>query len=576
MTIRSRFVEPIPMCSLQTRIFGSATEELPDFQKPVFIDADRPKSHVVSRSDFRLLSKRIALGLIDAGLEAQDRVLVYSGNTIFYSSLFLGVLMAGGIYTGASPNFTARELAHQLRDSGAKFVFAAPENLPVAIEAAVSAGISPSRIYIFGADDYRAVTQFVAFSDDHSNGPRHWTELISGNEVAARDWIWFEPEDPASTTCCLNYSSGTTGVPKGVEVTHHSYVANCVQVISLLNKAPGIEEFRQRERTLCFLPLYHAFAQTYFGAIFPALHVPVYIMAAYNFEKMLQHIQNFRITTLVAVPPVLISMAKNPIAKKYDISSLENISGGAAPLSGDTIEEVGKMCSPSASVRQGWGMTEMTCYISSWDPSVKNESASVGELMPNLSARLMQLDGKTKITRPHERGEIWLTGPTLMKAYWKNDKATSDTVHIDADGTRWMKTGDVGFVDRYETGALFYIVDRIKELIKVKGIQVAPAELEATLLENEKVSDAAVVGVTINGHEVPRAYVVKSGGSQITAEEVAQWMEGKVSKHKHLKGGVCFIDAIPKNPSGKILRRTLRDQAQREVGDRKPFDSKLV
>ncbi|KAJ0387175.1 hypothetical protein COL922a_002787 [Colletotrichum nupharicola] len=299
-------------------------------------------------------------------------------------------------------------------------------------------------------------------------------------------------------------------------------------------------------------------------------------MAVYNFERMLQHIQNFRITTLVAVPPVLVSMAKNPIAKKYDMSSLENISGGAAPLSGDTIEEVGKMCSPGASVRQGWGMTEMTCYISSWDPNVKNESASVGELMPNLSARLMQLDGKTMITRPHERGEIWLTGPTLMKAYWKNKKATGDTMHVDADGTRWMKTGDVGFVDRYETGALFYIVDRIKELIKVKGIQVAPAELEATLLENENVSDAAVVGVTINGHEVPRAYVVKSGGSQITAEEVAQWMEGKVSKHKHLKGGVCFIDAIPKNPSGKILRRSLRDQARKEVGDRKPFDSKLI
>ncbi|KAF9879301.1 AMP-binding enzyme [Colletotrichum karsti] len=577
MTIRSRFCEPIPASSLPTWVFGSASGPISNPHKPVFIDADRPKSHSLSTAEFRLLSKKIALGLISDGLVSEDRVLVFSGNNIIYPSLFLGVLMAGGIYTGASPHFTARELLHQLQDSAAKYIFVAPERLPIAIEAASTIpGFPLSQIFIFGADDYSAVPQFASLGDAHGNGPRHWTELTFGNEIEARTWDWVEPKDPSSTTCCLNYSSGTTGVPKGVEVTHKSYIANCVQVIHLMDRAPSAKEFRKRERVLCFLPLYHAFAQTYFGAIFPRLRVPVYIMPAYQFDKMLQHIEAFRITTLVAVPPVLVSMAKNPATKKHDLTCLEKISCGAAPLSGDVIEEVEKLCSPRASVTQGWGMTEMTCYITDWDANIKANSAAVGELMPNCSARLMQLDGKTPITKPYERGELWVTGPTVMKGYWRNQKATHETVHVDADGTRWMKTGDVGFVDRYEPGAIFHIVDRIKELIKVKGIQVAPAELEAILLENVNVADAAVVGVTINGQELPRAYIVKSAGSVVTEKEIAEWMEGKFARHKHLTGGVSFVEAIPKNPSGKILRRALRENAQREVGDRKPFQSKIA
>lgn len=194
------------------------------------------------------------------------------------------------------------------------------------------------------------------------------------------------------------------------------------------------------------------------------------------------------------------------------------------------------------------GMTEVTCTAMSWDPAITIASTSVGEMLPNTSARLMKLDGSGEIMQAKEPGELWVTGPTLMKAYWNKPEATADTLHVDADGTRWLKTGDIAYVETYGPGALFHVVDRLKELIKVKGNQVAPAELEGVLLENKAIADAAVVGVTIGGEEVPRAYVVPSAGAKITEAEVATWMEGKVTRYKRLAGGVVFVDEVPKNP----------------------------
>jgi acyl-CoA synthetase (AMP-forming)/AMP-acid ligase II len=201
-------------------------------------------------------------------------------------------------------------------------------------------------------------------------------------------------------------------------------------------------------------------------------------------------------------------------------------------------------------VRQGWGMTEVTCTCMSWDPLLLAGTASkgVGELMPNCRARIMELDGKTEITKANTPGEVWVTGPTLMKGYWKKPEATRDTTVMGRDGTRWLKTGDIGYVDKYEPGAIFHIVDRLKELIKVKGNQVAPAELEAVLLERPDIIDAAVVGVTIQGEELPRAYIVMSDDSKATEKEIAEWMAKRVAKHKQLRGGVVFTNEVPKNP----------------------------
>ncbi len=202
-------------------------------------------------------------------------------------------------------------------------------------------------------------------------------------------------------------------------------------------------------------------------------------------------------------------------------------------------------------IRQGWGMTELTCSATGWDPElVRGSTAAVGELMPNFSARIMKPDGSAEIREAGRPGELWVSGPTLMRGYWGRPDATRDTVVTDADGTRWLRTGDVAFVERYAPGGLWHVVDRLKELIKVRGNQVAPAELEALLLDNAGVADVAVVGVTIGGEEFPRAYVVQSPSpaTRQSEKEIAAWMEDKVVHYKRLRGGVKFVDAIPKNP----------------------------
>ncbi|KAI0885817.1 acetyl-CoA synthetase-like protein [Annulohypoxylon maeteangense] len=568
MTIESRWSTPIPNCSLQKWVFGSSFEPLLD--TPQFVDADRPETHFLTQSDYRLWSKRLALGLMRAGLKPDDRVLLFSGNSFFTPVVFMGVLMAGGVFTGANPSFVARELAYQVKDSGASFLIASETSIEIAVEAAAQVGLPRSRVYSFDA------TALDPELGKARLGIQHWTTLLASPEDASK-FDWIEPTKSSEKICALNYSSGTTGVPKGVEITHYSYVANGVQVNFMERLDSLYEEKKKRARRLGFLPLYHAYGQTYFISIYPREGVPVYIMSSFNFEKMLQHIQKFRIDILIAVPPILVALAKSPLSRKYDLSSVEIIGSGAAPLGSELSDEVVKLWPPGAvKLRQGWGMTELTCSCTSFHPEDKNRSAAVGELVPNCKGRIMKIDGSGEITKAKEAGEVWISGPTLLKGYWNKPEATADSVHVDPDGTRWMKTGDVGYIDKYEPGGLLYIVDRIKELIKVKANQVAPAELEGVLLDNKGISDVAVVGVTINGEEAPRAYVVANPDVKQTEQEIAKWMESRVVKYKWLRGGVKFVDSIPKNPSGKILRKILRDQAAKEVGDRKPSSTKLA
>jgi acyl-CoA synthetase (AMP-forming)/AMP-acid ligase II len=300
--------------------------------------------------------------------------------------------------------------------------------------------------------------------------------------------------------------------------------------------------------------MYHAYGQTYFTTIFPKMGVPVYIMGGFDFVKMLEYVQKYRITALTCVPPIVVALAKHPLTRNYDLSSVEGLGSGAAPLSREVAEEAEKLW-PSGEVRvtQGWGMTEVTCTCLVWHPDSNLKSIAVGEMTPNCQGKIMRLDGSGEITQANESGEIWVTGPTLMQGYWNKPEATANTLHIDADGTRWLKTGDVAFIEKYEPGGLWHVVDRLKELIKVKGNQVAPAELEGILLENKSVVDAAVVGVTINGEEVPRAYVVPNPAAKVSEEDIATWMQTKAVRYKWLKGGVVYVPEIPKNPVSAVF-----------------------
>ncbi|UDD60872.1 hypothetical protein AFCA_008259 [Aspergillus flavus] len=460
---------------------------------------------------------------------------MFPGDDLFFPVVLMGIIMAGGIFTGANPMSVPRELAYQLEDSGATYIICARASLDTAIEAA----------------------RLVCLSRDKAC--RYWGELVASPEEG-EGFAWDELSTPelADRNLALNYSSGTTGRPKGVEITHKNYVANLLQFTYIERLHPNYEAKRARKRCLCFLPMYHSMAQMIMIAATLALNTPVYIMPKFNFIQMLGYTQKYRITDYVVVPPIVVALAKHPAVKKFDLSSVEDIGCGAAPLGKKVSEQLQALWPPGkVNIRQGYGMTETTCSMVNWDPREKGFSAAVGELNANCEAKIMAEDGVTELLERNQRGELWLRGQNVMKGYWRNPEATKATKTEDG----WLKTGDVAFVDDH---GKFYVVDRLKvsamfdqyrrlltvatqELIKVKGNQVAPAELEALLLEHPAIADAAVIGITTDNDEGPRAYVVLKPGQVASAKDIVQFIEGKVSPIKRITGGVVFIDVIPKN-----------------------------
>lgn len=543
MVIKSRFSFPIPHVSLPSFIFDSPTAELP--KTPAYISAKEPDKYFLSLHDYRLYAQRLASGLRRSGLQPGDRVLLFSGNTIFFPSVVMGVMMAEGIFTGANPTYVARELAYQLRDSGARFLICAEGSLDTGIAAVKEIGMSADQVFVF--DDGVATFEGRKVEKSTELGKvRHWTELWDSAEVGGNyHWPNLTTKEELDRIVALNYSSGTTGVAKGVMISHRNYVANCSQQIHMNSQSIDYEAKLSRKRLLCFLPMYHAMAQAIFCFNAMKQRVPVYMMPKFDFLEMLEYVQKYRITDLVLVPPVVVAMAKHPATRKFDLSSVETVGSGAAPLGREVCDEFEKLWPKGKiNVKQGWGMTEVTCAASTFSPAKHSDSFSVGEVLANMEAKIV-LDDEGKIEASQgERGEIWVRGPNVMKGYWNKPEATRETITPDG----WLRTGDVAYVDKDNH---FFIVDRKKELIKVKGLQVAPAELEAMLLEHADVQDAAVIGVTINGDELPRAYIVPQTPEKATpevAEEIKKWLAERVSRHKRLEGGVHFIDAVPKNP----------------------------
>ncbi|OQE40883.1 hypothetical protein PENCOP_c005G08809 [Penicillium coprophilum] len=550
MPYKSRWTIDIPDIHLASLLFQSPTASLSKTHKS-YLEAARPETHYLTTHDLRLWSQRLAAGLRQSGLQPGDRVLLFSGNDLFFPVVLLGVIMAGGIFTGANPTFVARELAYQLQDSGATYLLCASSSLETGLEAAKQANLPTNRIFTFDNSIYDGLT-------NPQKGCAYWSDLIASEEEG-RAFLWEELNTPAlsSRTLALNYSSGTTGRPKGVEISHKNYVANMLQYCHTASLHPDYKARLARSRWLCFLPMYHAMAQNIFIAAALYRGTPVYLMPKFDFIKLLEYTQKFRITDFILVPPVVVALAKHPAVKKYDLSSVEMVGSGAAPLGREVCEEVEKLWPPGKiNIKQGWGMTEATCSVTGWVPSEISTSASVGELNANCEAKIM-IDGM-EVKERNSRGELWVRAPNVMKGYWRNEKATQETKTKDG----WLLTGDIAFVDEH---GKFHVVDRMKELIKVKGNQVAPAELEALLLEHPAISDVAVIGVISNNDERPRAYVVLTPGQSATAKEIVHFIDDKVSAFKRITGGVVFLDAIPKNPSGKILRAKLREQAKEEL-----------
>ena len=359
MAFKSRWQVNVPDTHLASLLFTSPFHPLSKTHR-CFSEAANADTRYFTTHDFRLWSQRFAAGLRKSGLQTGDRVLLFSGNDLFFPVVLMGIIMAGGIFSGANPTFVARELAYQLQDSGATYLLCADSSLDTGIEAANMAGMGQNRVFVFNGAIYEG-------SGQGQKGCRYWGDLVASEEEGS-NFAWEELSTPEASnrTLALNYSSGTTGKPKGVEITHKNYVANTLQYNAMFYLNPDHKAKAARARWLCFLPMYHAMAQNIFIAYALSHGVPVYFMPKFDFIKVLEYTEKFRITDLILVPPVVIALAKHPAVRsgKYDLSSVETIGSGAAPLGREVCQEVEALWEPGRiNIKQGWGMTEYDFFF---------------------------------------------------------------------------------------------------------------------------------------------------------------------------------------------------------------------
>lgn len=483
-----------------------------------------------------------------------DVLALYTPNCIDTPAITWGCHWAGGVLSPANPGYTVEELAFQLKDSGAKALVTQLPYIKAAREAASKVGIPADRVIIMG--DQR----------DPSGVIKHFTSIrnISGSSRYRRTKM-----KPSEDLAFLVYSSGTTGHPKGVMLTHRNIVANVLMLRAgesgNLKSSGG--PTGEGDKIIAFLPFFHIYGLT--CLIHQSLYtgLQLVVMPKFDLEEFCRFIQDLKITFSYVVPPVIMLLSKHPVVSKYDLSSLRMVNSGAAPLTKELVEAFYSRL--KVPVKQGYGLSETspTTHTQPWEDWNKSIGA-VGRLLPNQVAKYMSPDGEE--VPVGQTGELWLKGPNVFKGYLNNPEMTK--IALTEDG--YFKTGDVGHQDK---DGNFYITDRVKELIKYKGFQVPPAELEGILAGNPHVADVAVIGVYDEDQatELPRAYIVPAAGlgkGEKEANEIAEWLNQKVANHKKLRGGVKFVDEIPKSVSGKILRRVLKAMALKE---KEEFKAKL-
>jgi len=489
---------------------------------------DGSSGHSYTYAQWARAVRRAAAGLARRGLRKGDVLAIYSPNVPEYAVAFHAASLLGGVVTTVNPAYTAEELTYQLRDARARFLVTVPQCLDKVGKASAAAGVE--EVFLFGEGE--GATPFAALMAEDGPVP----------EAAI---------DPREDLVALPYSSGTTGLAKGVMLTHRNLVANVLQTASALDLLGG------DDTVVAVLPFFHIYGLVvvlnlglYHGAT-------IVTLPRFDLEGFLDTLQKHKVTFANVVPPIVLALAKHPVVGRYDLSRLRCVFSGAAPLG----DQVARACAERLGCRvlQGYGLTETSpvTHVGPSDP-VRARPASIGFTVSNTECRVVSIeDGRA--LGPSEHGEICIRGPQNMRGYLNRPEATA--AMIDAEG--WLHTGDIGYAD--EEG-YFYVVDRLKELIKYKAMQVAPAELEAVLLTHPAVTDAAVIpSPDPDAGEVPKAFVVVQG--QATPEEIMAFVAERVAPFKKVRR-LEVVEQIPKSPSGKILRRLLveRERARSPQG----------
>jgi acyl-CoA synthetase (AMP-forming)/AMP-acid ligase II len=495
---------PIPLTgeSITECIFRG----LGDPDRVVIVDG--PSGRELTAGNLMSDIRRLAGGLQARGIGNGDVVAVLAPNCPEYVTVFHGIAFAGATVTTINPTYTAPEVAHQLNDSGAIVLVTIPALLATAQTAAPG-----MEIVVIG----------------EAAGATPLSKLMG--EPLARQ----VPVDAATDVVVLPYSSGTTGLPKGVRLTHRNLVANVDQQLVVFGVDAGTW-------TVAFLPFFHIYGMTSIMNLHLAGGAGLVTMPRFDLEQFLTLSDRYAVPTLFIAPPVAVALAKHPMVDSFDLTALQRMLSGAAPLGAEVAEAVARRL--KCQMVQGYGMTEMS-PVSHTTPRGQTRPGSVGVTVPSTEIRIV-VDGQDAgVGVP---GELWVRGPQVMQGYHNRPEATAATLTQDG----WLKTGDLAEID---DDGYVYIRDRLKELIKVKGFQVAPAEVEAALLTCPMVNDAAVKGVPDDeAGEVPVAFVVPAEGAEEAA--IRAHLAGQLASYK-LPRSITFIEAIPKSASGKILRRML-------------------
>ena len=464
------------------------------------------------------------------GFEKGDVMGIILPNLPEFPILFHGVNLLGGTNTTVNVLYTDQEIATQLVDSKAKAVVSVGLFGEKVMAACASAGVS--KAFFLGEGAPEAV-EGVQVLDAKT--------LFAPNLKAVEVDI-----DPAESVAVLPYSSGTTGIPKGVMLTHRNLVANLFQILTL-------EPVTSDDVLIGILPFFHIYGMMVICNVALYAGSTVVTMPRFDMEGFLNIVQAKKVTRAHLVPPIILGLTRHPIVSQFDLSSLKVILSGAAPLG----EELQVAASEQLKViiKQGYGMSELSpvCHIVHED-CIK--PGSIGVLAPNTLCKIVSTETGEEVG-VGESGELCIAGPQVMKGYLGRPDETAHCMEGE-----FLHTGDIGYVD--DSGN-YFIVDRVKELIKFKGFQVPPAELESKLLGHEAVADCAVIpSPDEEAGEVPKAYIVLKPGKEITAEEIMEYIAAMVSPHKRIRL-VEFVDEIPKSASGKILRRVLVQKERERI-----------